>query len=224
MTGDPMMRRFNLRAGGLSLLALAATVPLLAAAPAAAQQSPVPFDAQRGVFTFATGLERALPAVVQVTTLGQSEGPSSGDNEPRPVSSGSGAIIDAREDLRGLPRVIHGRSLGGGFAGELATRHLPKAAVLESTFTTLQDRAHDYGAPRFLLFDQLDVARFVSSFKGPLLLMHGVRDFIVPVTHGRALFKLAPHARFREFDAGHNDMSSASDYWQTLLSFLTESL
>ncbi|HWQ85107.1 trypsin-like peptidase domain-containing protein [Brevundimonas sp.] len=94
------MRRFNLRTGGLSLLALAMAVPLLlAAAPATAQQSPVPFDAERGVFTFATGLERALPAVVQVTTLGQSEGPSSGDNEPRPISSGSGAIIDAREGI-----------------------------------------------------------------------------------------------------------------------------
>lgn len=93
------MRRFNLRAGGLTLLVLAAAAPLIAASPATAQQSPVPFDAQRGVFTFATGLERALPAVVQVTTLGQSEGPSSGDNEPRPVSSGSGAIIDAREGI-----------------------------------------------------------------------------------------------------------------------------
>lgn len=93
------MRRFNLKAGGLSLLALAAAVPLLTATPAAAQQSPVPFDSQRGVFTFATGLERALPAVVQVTTLGQSEGPSSGDNEPRPMASGSGAIIDAREGI-----------------------------------------------------------------------------------------------------------------------------
>ena len=91
--------RSTIRAGGLSLLALVAAVPLLAAMPAAAQQSPVPFDAQRGVFTFATGLERALPAVVQVTTLGQSEGPSSGENEPRPVSSGSGAIIDARQGI-----------------------------------------------------------------------------------------------------------------------------
>ncbi len=98
MTGKSAMRRFKL--GGLSMLALAAAAaPLLAAAPVAAQQSPVPFDAERGVFTFATGLERALPAVVQVTTLGQSEGPSSGDNEPKPVSSGSGAIIDAREGI-----------------------------------------------------------------------------------------------------------------------------
>ena len=91
--------RSIIRAGGLSVLTLVVAVPLLAATPAAAQQSPVPFDAQRGVFTFATGLERALPAVVQVTTLGQSEGPSSGENEPRPISSGSGAIIDAREGI-----------------------------------------------------------------------------------------------------------------------------
>ncbi len=91
--------RSTIRVGGLSMLALIIAVPLLAATPAAAQQSPVPFDAQRGVFTFATGLERALPAVVQVTTLGQSEGPSSGENEPRPISSGSGAIIDARQGI-----------------------------------------------------------------------------------------------------------------------------
>lgn len=94
------MRRSTNRAHGLSILALVAAVPLLAAAPAAAQsRGPIPYDAERGVFSFASGLEQALPAVVQVTTLGQSEGPSSGENEPRPISSGSGAIIDADEGI-----------------------------------------------------------------------------------------------------------------------------
>ncbi|NJC41010.1 serine protease Do/serine protease DegQ [Brevundimonas alba] len=96
------MRRSTNRAHGLSILALVAAVPLLAATAASAQstpQGPIPYDARRGVFTFASGLEQALPAVVQVTTLGQSEGPSSGENEPRPISSGSGAIIDAREGI-----------------------------------------------------------------------------------------------------------------------------
>lgn len=95
------MPRSTNKAYGLSILALAAAVPLLAAGAAAAQtpQGPIPYDARRGVFTFASGLEQALPAVVQVTTLGQSEGPSSGENEPRPISSGSGAIIDAREGI-----------------------------------------------------------------------------------------------------------------------------
>jgi serine protease Do/serine protease DegQ len=101
------MRRIIFRTGGVSVLALALAAPLLIALPASAQtapqqqqqqpqpQYPIPYDAERGVFTFATDLERALPAVVQVTTLGQSEGPSSGDNEPKPMASGSGAVLDA---------------------------------------------------------------------------------------------------------------------------------
>lgn len=74
-----------------------ALVLLLSAisSPALAQQAPSPFDARRGVFTFANGLERSLPAVVQVTTLGSSEGPRSGENEPKPLQGGSGVIIDA---------------------------------------------------------------------------------------------------------------------------------
>ena len=85
------MRRIISRTGGVSVLALALAAPLLIDAPAwaqTAQPQSLPYDAERGVFTFATDLERALPAVVQVTTLGQSEGPSSGDNEPRPMASG----------------------------------------------------------------------------------------------------------------------------------------
>lgn len=96
------MRRTIFRTGGVSVLALALAAPLLIAAPAMAQsapQLPLPYDSERGVFSFATDLERALPAVVQVTTLGQSEGPSSGDNEPRPMASGSGAVLDAAQGI-----------------------------------------------------------------------------------------------------------------------------
>ncbi len=96
------MRRMIYRAGGTFAPALAAAVSILAAGSAVAQtgpSSPIPYDAERGVFSFAGGLERALPAVVQVTTLGRSGGPSSGDSEPRPISAGSGAIIDAREGV-----------------------------------------------------------------------------------------------------------------------------
>ncbi len=96
------MRCIIFRTGGVSVLALALAAPLLMAAPASAQTAQpqsLPYDAERGVFTFATDLERALPAVVQVTTLGQSEGPSSGDNEPKPMASGSGAVLDAAEGI-----------------------------------------------------------------------------------------------------------------------------
>lgn len=85
-----------------SLAALAFALGL-SGEPAMAQQRPSPpaaiYDAQRGVLTFAAGLQDSLPAVVQVTTLGQSRGPTSGENEPKPVSGGSGVIIDAGQGI-----------------------------------------------------------------------------------------------------------------------------
>lgn len=112
-----MMRRVNFQDDTRAMLTvstgravvLAAVVALLAGLPAQAQTAyepaaaragsaaitPIPFDTRRGVFSFASELERSLPAVVQVTTLGRSEGPRSGDNEPQPLATGSGVILDA---------------------------------------------------------------------------------------------------------------------------------
>lgn len=86
------------------ILALSAVVQLGLTVPVMAQVAPtsaslgLPFDAQRGVFSFAAGLDASLPAVVQVTTLGQSRGPVS-DNNPKPSQGGSGVIIDAAKGL-----------------------------------------------------------------------------------------------------------------------------
>lgn len=60
---------------------------------------PMPYDSRRGVFSFAAGLERSLPAVVQVSTLATSQGPTSGANEPMQISGGSGVIVDAAQGL-----------------------------------------------------------------------------------------------------------------------------
>ncbi|MBX9616783.1 MAG: trypsin-like peptidase domain-containing protein [Caulobacteraceae bacterium] len=95
------MTRTHFLAG--TALALTLTLTGLSAGPALAQSPdrnyPLPYDSQRGVFSFAAGLERSLPAVVQVTTLGVSGGPTTGQTGPTAVASGSGVIIDAREGI-----------------------------------------------------------------------------------------------------------------------------
>lgn len=103
---QPIMLRPGLRPRGVSAFALVAALPLLLALSAPAQalaqvtlQDPIPYDAQRGVFSFATGLEQSLPAVVRVTTLAQSRGPTSSTSDPRPLSGGSGVIIDAAQGI-----------------------------------------------------------------------------------------------------------------------------
>jgi serine protease DegQ len=90
----------TLRSTAASTLALTAAL-LAFAGPALAQSGPsyLPYDARRGVFSFAPGLEGSLPAVVQVTTLGQSRGPSSDAEDPKPYASGSGVIVDAAQGI-----------------------------------------------------------------------------------------------------------------------------
>lgn len=92
------MTRLRLLTGSALALTLLGAVAGAAQAQTA-PNFPLPYDARRGVFSFATGLERSLPAVVQVTTLGMSAGPTTGQTEPTPVSSGSGVIIDAANGI-----------------------------------------------------------------------------------------------------------------------------
>ena len=92
------MTRLRLLTGSALALTLLGSIAGVAQAQTA-PDFPLPYDARRGVFSFATGLERSLPAVVQVTTLGMSAGPTTGQTEPTPVSSGSGVIIDAQRGI-----------------------------------------------------------------------------------------------------------------------------
>lgn len=75
-----------------------AALAVVSAGYARAQEMPafpLPYDAERGVFSFAAQIERSLPAVVRVTTLSRSTGPTSGSSTPREIAGGSGVIIDA---------------------------------------------------------------------------------------------------------------------------------
>ena len=95
-----MTRHALLASTGAALVLMLNGAPVAAATTSA--QTPavagLPYDARRGVFTFAAGLDASLPAVVQVTTLGQSRGPRS-DGDPKPSQGGSGVIIDAANGI-----------------------------------------------------------------------------------------------------------------------------
>jgi len=121
----------------LKLSVAAVLVTGMASVPmdvARAQATPLPYDEARGVFSFAEGLERTLPAVVQVTTLGQSSGPRSEDTEAQPVSTGSGVIIDAGQGIIVTNHhVIEG---GSKFTVDLADGRLFDAVLIGSDKAT----------------------------------------------------------------------------------------
>ncbi len=116
---------------GLSVCAQtahAAPVSQAARPAATAPVLPLPYDERRGVFTFAAGLERTLPAVVQVTTLGSSRGPTSDENSAKPLQSGSGVIIDAREGV--LVTNNHVVEGGGKFTVDMTDGRLFDAVLI----------------------------------------------------------------------------------------------
>lgn len=127
------------------------------------------------------------------------------------------AASDKRIDSTRI--VAYGRSLGGGAAARLAADRKVAALILESSFTSVADFAAKLLAPGFLVRDRFDNRAALASYRGPLLVIHGTHDTIVPFAQGQALSMLVPGARFHEIDCGHNDCSRE---WRVIRAFLTD--
>lgn len=113
--------------------------------------------------------------------------------------------------------LYHGRSLGGGVACAAANIRPPNAIVLESTFTSLSSMAWRFAAPWFLVKDRYDNAAFLRTFQGPVLLLHGRGDSIIPPSHSRSLARSAPNATHEELAGGHNDFPHDEAQYRTAL-------
>ncbi len=121
--------------------------------------------------------------------------------------------------------VIFGRSVGGGVAAQLAARRACAAVILESTFTSVASMAWRYGAPPFLLRHPFRSDRVLPSLGKPVLIFHGDRDSIIPVSHGRALHEMTPGSVYVEFHTDHNDfpaMRFEREYWGAVEGFMRD--
>lgn len=120
--------------------------------------------------------------------------------------------------------VYHGRSIGGGIACALAAERPPRALILQSTFTSIRDMVARYLVPGFLVRDPLDNLSLVEDFAGPVLVVHGRRDELVPFAHGRRLAAAAADGRLVAYDCDHNSCPpDPRAYWSELEAFLRRS-
>jgi uncharacterized protein len=103
-----------------------------------------------------------------------------------------------------------GESLGGAVALDLALERPPAGLVLLSAFTGVRElgRLHYPFVPAALVPDAYPALRRIHELHAPLLVLHGDRDDIVPLSQGRALYDAAPGAkRMHVFPGlGHNDL------------------
>lgn len=118
--------------------------------------------------------------------------------------------------------VYIGRSLGGGFAAQLAERHPPAALVLSSTFTSAADAAHDLtGLPRWLVRDRLEVRGVLEHYPGPVLILHGEDDDLLGVHHARGNADVAKQSELVIYPrTGHENMPEGFGRWEDVDRFL----
>ena len=88
---------------------------------------------------------------------------------------------------------IHGRSLGGGVAVQLAAKVDAGALCLESTFTSIVELAkeHYWFLPVGRLLEHRFMSRdYAKEISCPILVAHGGADTLIDVHHGKELARL----------------------------------
>lgn len=104
---------------------------------------------------------------------------------------------------RGVERdriVLVGRSLGSGPAVEMARRRRGAALVLVAPFTSitaLARRIAPWAPVGILLRDRFDNLAKAGEVGVPVTILHGDRDRVVPIAHGRGLAEALPDAELR---------------------------
>jgi len=105
--------------------------------------------------------------------------------------------------------VIVGESLGAAVASWLATRATPRAVVLLSTFTSVNDlgaRIYWFLPVRLISRLGYDNLENLKRIQAPVFIAHSPQDEVVPFSHGRKLFEAAAEPKaFLELRGGHNE-------------------
>jgi fermentation-respiration switch protein FrsA (DUF1100 family) len=140
-----------------------------------------------------------------------------GGSDGRPTEEGlasdaraARAYLATRADVDERRVAYFGESLGAAVAVRLAVEHPPQALVLRSPFTSLADvgRVHYPFLPvRWLLRDRFASLDRIAWVHGPVLVIAGARDSIVPAEQSRRLYSAAPGPKTLVVIEGadHND-------------------
>jgi fermentation-respiration switch protein FrsA (DUF1100 family) len=139
---------------------------------------------------------------------GTSEGKPSEENAYQDAQTAYSYLIG---ELKIPPEkiIVHGRSLGGAVAIDLAAREKCGGLIVESSFVSAFRVVTKY--PIFP-FDKFQSLKKIGQIKCPVLFIHGRKDSLIPFWHAERLIAAANEPKFSLWidEGDHNNIFSVS--------------
>lgn len=110
---------------------------------------------------------------------------------------------------------VYGRSLGTGLALKLASEIQPDLTVLVSPYFNLQAMGDEHypWLPAAINRYPMRSDVWLPAIKGPVVIAHGDKDTLIPISHGEKLLKLRSSTEMMVITgAGHNDIHEFPAY------------
>lgn len=130
------------------------------------------------------------------------------------------------DDLKVDPKriIVFGHSLGSGPSVELATIKPVAGLILQGAFTSTVRVVTRY---KILAVDYFDNLKKIRNLTVPILVIHGNKDEIIPIHHGKTLYKYAGgnnvFKKFLEIKGGTHSglfLQQPKLFWSTVGEFL----
>jgi len=139
------------------------------------------------------------------------------------------AYLHSRKEINHEKIIFFGRSLGSAVAVELALKEKCRALILETPFTSIEEMGkmlYPFLPVSLLLKTKYDSLAKIGNIKVPILIMHGDKDELVPLEHGRELYEAAnePKEFYTIPGAGHNDthIVGGEEYFDVIKNFVNK--
>ncbi len=105
---------------------------------------------------------------------------------------------------------VYGESLGSGVAVQVAAEKPCAGLILDAPYTSIVETAasqYPWLPVRTVLLDRYESDKHIANVRCPVLVIHGEKDDIIPVSMGRAIFAKAnePKKLVTFPNAGHAD-------------------
>jgi hypothetical protein len=113
--------------------------------------------------------------------------------------------------------LLYGRSIGSGFAAKLASDNKPRYLILDAPYYSFQkvvERFLPILPMRFVLRYKLRTDKWIKRVNCHTYLLHGTKDWLIPIGHSERLQKINPHkiTLIRIEGGGHNNLSHFPEY------------